>query len=158
MDLRNLTFLKKSLLLKTDAEITPISSNSCLDKLKRVSGCYIVGAKHGYQNLNNGNSHQDKFLFYGDEPIKFPYPKGLSPVFYVGESEDLNIRIKRHLDWFEKAKFGETKHTPKPLWSYATEFGAKFAFIKCSNHKQMEKQILMSFHNKFGAIPICNAQ
>lgn len=130
-----------------------------LEQLKGVAGCYIIGTKHGYQDLSKHNGHQDdKVLYYGDEPIKFPYPKGLSPVFYVGQAEDLHKRINRHINLFNKTSEGNTENEPRALWSYACEFGYKIAFFECDDHVQMEKKVLMSFHHKFGAIPICNGQ
>jgi hypothetical protein len=94
MNLRNLSFLKKS--LSVDFKLIKFHKREQFEQLKGVSGCYIIGTKHGYQESNKYNAHQDdKVLYWGDEPIKFPYPKGLSPVFYVGQSEDLHKRISR---------------------------------------------------------------
>jgi hypothetical protein len=158
MDLRNLSFIKNTINQICDIEIVDITNSKIRKSLDNEPGCYIFGAKHGYQYGNKVQTHQNKIYFDGDEPIAFPYPLGLSPVMYIGESKNLKIRMEKHLNAFNKINNKVTKYAPRGLGSYVKSFGFKVAIIKYTGHKELEKDLLHAFNNKFGSIPVCNGQ
>jgi hypothetical protein len=135
-----LRFLAKENLEKFPTEIANFW-RSDKHKIPNSPGVYILIAKKG---------------------IKFRYPEGKSPIYYIGETDSLRRRIveqhrKHHShvrgDCRVKDDLYEARH------EYGGVFGGRYCYIqtwKGKTSKQLEKQIIRAFLRRYHAPPVAN--
>lgn len=89
----------------------------------------------------------------------FPYPGGKSPVFYIGQAQNLRQRLRQHHKYYLEAKNNRKLTLYWPRYEYAAKFGAVYTFIltkKGSNPKRMEDEILGGFAKIYKSFPVAN--
>jgi hypothetical protein len=135
-----LQFLAKENLEKFPLKIANIWQSD-RHKIPNSPGVYILIAKKG---------------------IRFHYPKGKNPIYYIGETDSLRRRIveqhrKHHShvrdDCRLKHYLYEARH------EYGGVFGGRYCYIqtwKGKTSKQLEKQIIRAFLKRYHAPPVAN--
>jgi len=89
----------------------------------------------------------------------FPYPGGNSPIFYIGQSTSLLLRLRNHLMYARQAK--ENRRIPLywPRYEYAAKFGARYCYIRTwqgLKPKALEDIVLARFAKRYLSFPIAN--
>src|ERR1035438_5251200 len=84
----------------------------------------------------------------------FPYPRGRSPVFYIGQSKCLRKRLNRHLYFSKQARYERTRKEWLywPRYEYAAKFGSRYCFVRTAKHeraKHLEDKIMASFAKQY---------
>ncbi|MDY4558399.1 MAG: hypothetical protein SPE09_07045 [Alloprevotella sp.] len=114
-----------------------------LQEVPEVSGVYIIVATNG---------------------TKFPYPKGNSPVMYIGMSKNLHQRLTHHYRGTKNvaAEIEDYKRMNcqcNPRYHYFREFGAKvYVFTRrgLQDPKCQESIYIGKFYEKYFALPVGN--
>lgn len=104
------------------------------------------------------------YILMSSSKNKFRYPGGWSSVFYIGESKDLERRLRQHRRYTiqcQKAwKGGEDE--PRLYWpryQYAATFGHTFAWIPTwpgLSSKSLEGMVIGDFIDRFHSRPVAN--
>ena len=92
---------------------------------------------------------------------KFLYPKGESPVIYIGTSNHLQKRLKTHLRLYKEAEGHFKNHSAwvYSRYNYAIAFGADVYYMRITgreNEKSLERKAIEGFFDKYGALPVGN--
>jgi hypothetical protein len=98
------------------------------------------------------------YVLFGSH--SFDYPVGRSPVFYVGQSDDLRERLTTHLTFAAEAKNGRKLALYYPRYEYAARFGRWYAFARTWQRlkpRAMEEMAMACFSNRYRAFPIANS-
>ena len=92
---------------------------------------------------------------------KFPYPKGRSPVFYVGQAKNLRRRLRSHLTYARRARADRRLRLYWPRYEYAAAFGKRYALVLTTRGQSphsLEKRVLQDFSRKYRTFPLANGQ
>ena len=90
----------------------------------------------------------------------FPYPKGRSPVFYVGQSADLRHRLTVHRTYAFQAKSDRQLVLYWRRYEYAASYGCRFVYITTWDGvtaRDLEADILARFATRFRSFPMTNS-
>lgn len=101
-------------------------------------GAYILVAK--------GHSH-------------FSYPRGNSPIFYIGQSSNLHSRLYEHLKYATQARNDRKRQLYWPRYEFAAIYGGRYCYLRTwqgLTPKALEEIILARFANKYRSFPIAN--
>jgi len=106
------------------------------------------------------------YILIGRRGEGFRYPKGRSPVFYVGQSADIRYRLREHLSnatWAQEARERKDKDRflYEPRYHYAAAFGETYVWIPTwqgLTPKALEDRILAEFVRDHLAFPVANGQ
>ncbi len=114
-------------------------SDDCCDEIPNEAGIYIMVSRNQY----------------------FIYPKGESPVLYIGTSYNLRRRLKQHLKKYKEAKDCFKSHTAWEYsrYNYAVAFGVDIYYMRITGRetgKDLESKAIEGFYDKYGAIPVGN--
>ena len=99
------------------------------------------------------------YILLATSGTKFLYPKGSSPVFYVGQAANLQRRLLTHRRHSLNAKSDRKLLLYYPRYEYAAVFGCRFAFIRTwqgLSAKALEELVLAHFAERFRSFPIAN--
>ncbi len=86
----------------------------------------------------------------------FEYPRGSSPVFYIGKADRLRRRLRQHKRGILRAS-GDRKHAIYlPPYEYGATFGANVAVIHSTEPQQTEFLLLAHFAKMYRSLPVAN--
>lgn len=109
----------------------------------------------------NDISNKAGVYFFISKSKRYIYPKGESPIIYIGTSNSLRRRLKEHLKSFHIAQ----QHVnEKDLWVYSRYnyiifHGAEVFYLPIigkENAKDLESKILENFFDKYASLPVGN--
>lgn len=101
-------------------------------------GVYILVAR--------GNSH-------------FDYPRGRSPVYYIGQSKNLRSRLREHLKYAKQARDNRKEPLYWPRYEFAATYAGRYCFIRTRQRltpRGLEEEVLARFAKKHRCFPIAN--
>jgi excinuclease UvrABC nuclease subunit len=109
-----------------------------LDSVPAAPGVYIFSARPGH---------------------RFAYPRGRSPVFYIGRSTNLRRRLTTHRRFILQAR--EDRHLQQywPRYEYGASFGCRVTVIvtrRGDTAATLESQLLSLFAAQYGVWPVAN--
>ena len=87
------------------------------------------------------------------------YPWGTSPIYYIGQSEDLSKRIGNHAEWARQARDDHSREWWLPSYQYAGAFGGQVVWWLAkegASQKNLEVALINAFYLAYGAIPAAN--
>ena len=94
------------------------------------------------------------------------YPWGLSPVYYIGESNNLAARLSEHRNYTQKAidDHDQSYKKPEEWWwldryTYGAAFGAQAVWYLAGEEvepKEIERRLFFCFRRAYGAVPVAN--
>jgi excinuclease UvrABC nuclease subunit len=91
---------------------------------------------------------------------KLVYPKGVSKIIYIGKANSIRRRLKEHQTNLRNAisdQYDEWWYFDR--YNYMKYHGAKVYYYLCKGNqesKNLESQMISSFYDKFGAMPVGN--
>ena len=105
------------------------------------------------------------YIIVAADRTKFVYPKGKSPVIYIGQASNLRRRLREHLKhWRDIVRDEEDdlrahiEHCPR-YWYIESCKGARvytFYCLKGQREKDLESDIIWRFYEKYRALPVGN--
>ena len=99
------------------------------------------------------------YILLADGGYTFPYPRGRSSVFYIGQAKNLRSRLYTHLRHSREARDARRHTLYWPLYEYAAAFGACYTFILTKwyeSPKFLEEQVLCRFAEQYRSWPVAN--
>lgn len=101
------------------------------------------------------------YILLSKPSISFQYPRGRSPIYYIGQASNLRQRLREHLKHSCQAK---NKNARKlnlywPRYEYAATFGGCYTFVqtwKGMTPKNLEDLILARFAEQYRSFPVAN--
>lgn len=102
------------------------------------------------------------YLLVAKPSVHFIYPKGKSPIFYIGQARSLRKRLLAHLKYSRHVR--EDRRGPSsplywPRYEYAGVFGARYCFIRTHQGrtpKELEDIVLARFAKRYHSFPVAN--
>lgn len=101
------------------------------------------------------------YILIAKPDISFQYPRGKSPIYYIGKAANLRRRLYEHLKHSIEAK-KDRKHEHHKYWpryEYAASFGGRYTFIHTwqgITPKNLEDKILSQFADRYRSFPVAN--
>lgn len=94
--------------------------------------------------------------------VLFQYPRGKSPIFYIGKAESLNKRLNEHLKHSKEARRDrmDIKNKYWRRYEYAASFGGLYTFIHTwqgMTAKNLERKIICQFADYYRSFPVANS-
>lgn len=87
----------------------------------------------------------------------FNYPRGKSPIFYIGQSAGLFGRLHRHQDRIGKASAVNREHTVyRPVYEYGAKHDVQVVIIKSETPRKTEFELLARFAMTYRSLPVAN--
>ena len=122
---------------------------------------YEKSTINNFWNLNNHDipTSPGAYVLLARGDIHFLYPKGKSPVFYIGQSQNLRIRLGNHLKWAKEARDNHKDYLYWPRYEFAAAYGERYCFIRTKRGltaRVLEEEIMASFAKKYLSFPIAN--
>ena len=119
-----------------------------------------VSAKADFWTLDRHDipARPGVYVLFGSH--SFVYPSGRSPVFYVGQSDDLRARLRTHMKWSLEASAPVRKPLYFPRYEYAAKFGRWYAYARTWQRltpRAMEEMVMSRFADRYRAFPIANS-
>lgn len=101
------------------------------------------------------------YILFARSGIRFRYPKGESPIYYIGQSRGLRNRLKGHLKWSNQVRLDTREQFPvyEPRYEYGGKFGGRYCFARTwqgLSPKALEDMIMARFAIKYGTFPVAN--
>jgi GIY-YIG catalytic domain len=99
------------------------------------------------------------YILIARNDINFIYPKGKSPIFYIGQSKNLNRRLKFHLKTAKEARDKRKYYVYLSRYEYAAKYGSKYCFIKTwqgLSPRALEGDIMGRFTIQYLSPPVAN--
>jgi hypothetical protein len=106
------------------------------------------------------------YVLMAHSEAMFRYPGGQSPVFYIGEGNNLQERLGRHRSGILQVK-GDHRHVDRLVARhYGATFGAWYSFIQLQDvppasagfgTKQLEDLLLEKFAIVYRSLPVANS-
>lgn len=109
-----------------------------IDDVQPVGGAYVLGTSDG---------------------TMLTYPWGTSPVFYIGQSNNLLNRLITHRNHIRNA-IDDFDRNWRPRYQYGAAYGADCVWYSRQGREQpvnIEARLVNSFYYSFGAIPVANS-
>ena len=102
------------------------------------------------------------YVLLGPEGTPYRYPRGASPVFYIGESSTLADRIDRHRLRTSTVQRGKASGIEWPRYEYAAAHGclvAAFPSLATTSKecRFIQDEVIALFAKFYGAPPIADA-
>jgi len=113
-------------------------NDEIIGEIPQKGGAYILGSSDG---------------------TMFTYPWGNSPIFYVGQSSNLEKRLKEHKGLISKAVEDHEEQYWWPRYQFGASFGTSIAWYTVrgtQNPNVLESDLITSFYETYGSIPISN--
>lgn len=105
------------------------------------------------------------YVLVAADGTRFVYPKGKSPVIYIGQASNLRRRLREHLKhWRDIARDEEpdlrahVEHCSR-YWYIESCKGARvytFHCLKGQSAKDLESEVIWHFYEKYRALPVGN--
>ncbi len=100
------------------------------------------------------------YILVAKPSIRFRYPRGSSPVFYVGQAKRLRDRLVQHLRASRLAK-ADRRDRPRywPRYEYAAAFGGRYLWLRTwrgKSPRQLEGEIIATFARQHKSFPVAN--
>ena len=103
------------------------------------------------------------YLLVAKPEVHFIYPRGKSPIFYIGQARSLRQRLERHLDYSRHVR--EERREPSeplywPRYEYAGTHGARYCYIRTwqgITPKALEDIVLARFQVRYHSRPVANS-
>lgn len=102
------------------------------------------------------------YILIAKPGIIFLYPRGKSPIYYIGKAASLHQRLNEHLKYSKEAR-RDRKNTQNEYWpryEYAASFGSLYTYIhtwKGMTVRNLEHEIICRFADRYRSFPIANA-
>ena len=100
------------------------------------------------------------YILLSGDGTTFRYPRGESPVFYIGQAKKLRGRLNGHVKAIRRAKDRE-KDLYRPLQEYGAAFGAKYLLIIPASTdikpKALEVKVMARFAKMYRSLPVANS-
>ena len=104
------------------------------------------------------------YLLIAKPGIRFIYPAGKNPIYYIGQAKSLRRRICGHRRWHVAA---QERNLPHDLYEmrheYGAAFGGRYYFIELGTGsnmslKDLEDTVLGLFARRYRAFPVANSR
>lgn len=118
--------------------IEDLLEDDVIENIPITAGAYVLGSTNGQQLI---------------------YPWGSSPIFYIGQSNNLYNRLKDHKNAIIRAMDNHEELNWWPRYQYGAAFGATVAWysVKGSqNPNSLESNLITNFYQTYGSIPAAN--
>lgn len=93
--------------------------------------------------------------------ITFRYPRYSSPVFYIGQAQNLKRRLCDHLRWSADARDNRKEALYYPVYEYAAAHGGRYTYILTKTRrtpKKLEDIVLACFAERYRSWPVANGR
>jgi len=122
-----------------DLSTSPLADLLCdnPDVPKRTPGAYILVASSG---------------------ITFRYPRGESPVFYIGKADRVRHRLLTHRNKIWEA-MTQKQSVYGPVGEYGAAFEARYSFIRADDQRtpeELERLLMARFARIYRGLPVAN--
>lgn len=135
-------------------------------RLKRCHDDEINLSKDEIFNVTTGAG---VYIIISADNTKFIYPKGSSPVIYIGKADNLRRRLNEHLNSLENVREYEelwlksrnNRYQPPSRYLYMKYHGGAYVYtFHCLKNtqeaKNLESQILWKFYERYRSLPVGN--
>jgi hypothetical protein len=93
--------------------------------------------------------------------VRFTYPKGKSPIFYIGQAASLRRRLTQHFTFSthvrENRRVGYSLYFPR--YEYAGAHGGRYCYLRTwqgCTPRALEEIVLARFAEHYRSFPVCN--
>lgn len=151
--------------MRRDLGFLKVSDYSQPFRLKRCHDDEINLSKDEICNVTTGAG---VYIIVSADNTKFVYPKGSSPVIYIGKADNLRRRLSEHLKSLEYVRDYEDswlrskkdRYQPPSRYLYMKYYGAYIYTFNClkdsQDAKNLESQILWKFYERYRSLPVGN--
>ena len=131
----------------------------------RSKRCHDDELNLSKDEINNVTTGSGVYIIVSADKTKFVYPKGNSPVIYIGKADNLRRRLSEHLKNLNNIQDEETYmrgHWRQPCsrYQYMKYYGAYVYTFHCLKNtqeaKNLESQILWKFYERYRSLPVGN--
>ncbi|MEI8315109.1 MAG: hypothetical protein WCG79_06615 [Verrucomicrobiota bacterium] len=105
-------------------------------------------------------SRSGAYILVAASDVRFNYPKGRSPVYYIGQSQSLRQRLLRHYVNSKEARDRRKHPMYWPRYEYGAAFGARYCYILAwqgKTAKALEDKVMAQFARCYHAWPVANS-
>lgn len=91
--------------------------------------------------------------------VHFYYPRGRTPIFYVGHSKNLRSRLRTHLKYATEARDNRKEDLYWPRYEYAAAYAGRYCFMRTwqgMTPRGLEEEVMARFAKKHLCFPIAN--
>lgn len=91
--------------------------------------------------------------------VRYRYPAGNSPIFYIGQAKSLRNRLHTHLVYSKQARDDRRAPLYWPRYEFAAIHGGRYCYIRTwqgLSPKSLEDTVLARFAKRFRSFPIAN--
>ena len=136
-----------------------------MTKLKFLTkSCGKISSLADFWHLDEHNipAKPGVYLLVARPGVDFLYPKGRSPVYYIGQTQSLRRRLSGHLKWHNEVRF-DCRHgysISEPRHEYGGVFGGRYCYIETrrgQTAKSLEDFVLAEFAKCFHSFPVANS-
>lgn len=116
-------------------------------------------------DINDLTTGPGVYIIVSADNTKFVYPKGTSPVIYIGKADNLRRRLREHLKNLRLVIDSEetdmrNHYQPCSRYQYMKYYGAYVYTFHClkstQDAKNLESQILWKFYERYRSLPVGN--
>lgn len=116
-------------------------------------------------DINDVTTGPGVYIIVSADNTKFVYPKGTSPVFYIGKADNLRRRLREHLKnlrlIIDNEETDMRNHYQRcSRYQYMKYYGAYVYTFHClkstQDAKNLESQILWKFYERYRSLPVGN--
>ena len=111
-------------------------------------------------DFNEIPSEPGAFVFGTNDGTKFIYPWGSSPIFYIGQTEDLRRRFSNHRRRIVEALQDVSAKSWWPRYQFSAAFARDCAWYRVQSGQRpqiLAEDLIRDFRGQYGAIPVANA-
>ncbi len=93
--------------------------------------------------------------------VRFSYPRGRSPVFYIGMSSDLHTRLSTHAKYSLEAAEDRKYTLYYAVYEYAAAFGCRYTYMLLRPGERaahVESCLLAMFAEHYRSWPVANTK
>jgi hypothetical protein len=102
------------------------------------------------------------YILIAKRGMMFRYPRGKSPVYYIGQTNSLKRRLCGHWRWHDEVRQGKRSvfQLYEARHEYGGKFGGRYCYIKTwpgMSPKGLEEIVLARFAKQFRTFPVANS-
>ena len=101
------------------------------------------------------------YILVARDGVAFKYPRGDSPVYYIGMSNRLRNRVRMHRENIRKAREHREFSIYPPLAEYGCAYGEYFSIVTTEvtgiNPAELEMRLMARFAKRYGSLPVANS-
>ena len=150
--------------MRRDLSFLKVSEFSRSFRIERGHDDELCLAK---DEINNVTTGPGVYIIVSNDSskTKFVYPRGKSPVIYIGEAVNLRRRLRHHLRRLNELLDNEEDYMKQHYqdssrYQYMKYYGAYVYTFKCLKKtqvaKNLESHILWKFYEKYRSLPVGN--